>query len=185
MTNAVEPGSDQTLVGLSFSDAFRATEFLTAAARLASNDSLKIVDAVIVTKDDNGKTNVRETKDLGTGESAVSGAVWASLIGAILGGPVGLVAGLAVGAGAGALTAKVVDLGLTDEWVDWFREVVQPGTTTIALLATDIDRNALVAEAERFSGARLVYSNLESATLDRIKKALNDNTVSADPGLDR
>ena len=111
--------------------------------------------------------------------------MWASLIGAILGGPVGLVAGLAFGAGAGALTAKVVDLGLTDEWVDWFREVVQPGTTTIALLATDIDRNALVAEAERFSGARLVYSNLERTTLERIKKALNDNTISADPNVER
>ena len=49
MTHADEPESEQTLVGLSFTDAFRASEFLTAAARLASNDSLMIVDAVIVT----------------------------------------------------------------------------------------------------------------------------------------
>ncbi|HPB44267.1 MAG: DUF1269 domain-containing protein [Microthrixaceae bacterium] len=178
MPDTAQPQLDQTLVGLSFEDGFRATEFLTATARLAASGYLRIIDAVIVTKDEQGKTTVRETTDLQIGESALSGALWAGLFGVVLGGPVGWLAGMAVGAGAGALTAKVVDLGLSDEWVDWFREVVQPNTTTVALLATDIDNNALVAEAERFSGARLVYTNLPPATLDRVKQALNDNSAS-------
>jgi uncharacterized membrane protein len=104
----------------------------------------------------------------------MSGALWTGLFGLLLGGPVGWIAGAAVGAGAGAVTAKVVDIGISDEWVSWFREAVQPGTATIVLLVTKLDRDALVAEAARFTGAELVYANLDESTIDRIKQALGD-----------
>ena len=98
---------------------------------------------------------VRETTDPGPGRSALSGAVWASLFGLILGGPVGWVVGGAVGAGTGAVAAKIIDHGVSDEWVAWFRESVAPGTTILALLVEGLDPAALVAELERFAGARL------------------------------
>jgi len=163
---------DQTLVGLSFTDSFRASEFLTAAHGLASRGSLLLLDAVIVVKDAEGKTQVVETTDPSPGRSAMSGAVWAGLFGLLLGGPVGWVAGAAVGAGAGAVTAKVVDTGVPDEWVAWFRNAVQPGTTTIVLLVAQLDRNALVAETARFPGAELVYANVDLDTMGRIREAL-------------
>ncbi|MFN8052739.1 MAG: DUF1269 domain-containing protein [Acidimicrobiales bacterium] len=164
---------DETLVGISFPDIFRAQEFLTAATRLAARGELKLKDAVTVVKDADGKTVVHETVDLQPAQTAMSGALWAGLFGLLLGGPVGWVAGLAVGAGAGVVTAKIVDLGLTDEWVNWIREVVQPDTATVALLVTELDRNALVAEASRFTGAELVYTNLDPNTMERIKTALS------------
>lgn len=132
---------------------------------------MKLKDAVTVVKDDFGKTVVHETTDPTPARSALSGAVWAGLVGLILGGPVGWIAGLAVGAGAGAVTAKVMDLGVPDEWVSWFRDAVQPGTATVALLVENLDRNALVAEAARFTGAQLVYANLDDATIERVKDA--------------
>ena len=162
----------QTLVGISFPDLFRAQEFLTALQRLASNQSLVLEDAVVVVKDDDGKTVVRETIDPQPGRSAVSGGVWTGLFGLILGGPVGWAAGAAIGAGAGALTAKLVDLGISDEWVDWFRQAVQPGTATVAVLASEIDEDRLVAEVERFAGAQLVYANFDDEMLRRVTDAL-------------
>jgi uncharacterized membrane protein len=81
-------------------------------------------------------------------------------------------AGAAVGAGAGAVAAKVVDLGIPDEWVTWFRQAVEPGRVTVALLVANLDHNALVEEAGRFSGAQLVYANLDDVTIDRIRSAL-------------
>jgi len=168
----------ETLVGISFPDIFRAQEFMTAATRLATRGELALKDAVTVVKDAEGKTTVHETVDLQPAQTAMSGALWAGLVGLLLGGPVGWVAGLAVGAGAGVVTAKVVDLGLADEWVAWFREVVQPGTATVALLVTDVDRNALVTEVERFVGAELVYTNLDATTMDRIKAALGDEHIT-------
>jgi uncharacterized membrane protein len=167
-------GTPRTLVGISFGDTYRAQEFLTATGRLASQHRLKLVDAVFVTKDENGRTMVRETTDPGPGRSALSGAVWASLFGLILGGPVGWVVGGAVGAGTGAVAAKIIDHGVSDEWVSWFRESVAPGTTILALLVEDLDPAALVGELERFAGARLVYANLDPLWLDRIRSALGE-----------
>lgn len=164
--------STDTLVGISFGDLFRAQEFLTAVTRLASKDELKLKDAVIVVKSAEGKTTVHETIDPQPARTAASGAVWAGLFGLLLGGPVGWVAGAALGAAAGLATAELVDLGISDDWVAWFRESVQPGTATLALLLSGVDRDALVAEAARFSGAHLVYSNLDASTMDRVKEAL-------------
>ena len=127
---------------------------------------------MVVMKDDDGKTVVRETIDPQPGRSALSGGVWTGLFGLILGGPVGWAAGAAIGAGAGALTAKLVDLGISDEWVDWFREAVRPGTATVAVLASEIVEDALVAEVERFAGAELVYANFDEAMLERVNSAL-------------
>ena len=53
----------KTLVGISFSDMYRAQEFLGAASRLNANKRLVLKDAVIVAKNENGNTVVRETVD--------------------------------------------------------------------------------------------------------------------------
>jgi uncharacterized membrane protein len=166
----------QTLVGISFDDRFRAQEFLTAATGLASKGDLRLRDAVLVMKDDDGNTMVHETTDLQPGRAAFSGAIWAGLFGLILGGPVGWVAGLAVGAGTGAVAAKVIDLGISDEWVAWFRETVAPGKVTVALLVEELNRDALVKEAARFTGAELVYANLDDDTIKRVEAALERST---------
>ena len=47
------------------------------------------------------------------------------------------------------------------------------------LLVTKLDRDALIAEAKRFTGAELVYANLDQSTIDRIKEALGDSHVDA------
>lgn len=162
----------QTLVGLSFDDPFRAREFVTAITRLASRKELVLEDVVIVAKTPEGRTIVEETTDPPPGRAALSGAMWAGLFGLFLGGPVGWLAGSAIGAGVGAATAKVVDHGIPDEWVAWFREAVVEGTTTVAILAHDITMQALVDEAHRFTGAELVYANLDPFASSRLRTAL-------------
>ncbi len=176
-----EAGKPQTLVGISFEDVYRAREFITAASRLESKNLLVVEDVVLIEKDDSGNTNVIETKDLQTGKSAFSGAVWAGLVGLILGGPVGWVAGVAAGAGAGAAAAKLIDIGVSDEWVAWFREAVVPGSATVALLVTELHEDELVKEAARFTGSHLVYANLDDGVIDRLAEALGD---SAGPEFD-
>jgi uncharacterized membrane protein len=165
-------GDPQVIVGVSFDDIYRAQEFLTAATRLAAHGEMTLRDAVLVTKDEDGKTHVRETTDPKPSSAALTGGMWAGLFGLLLGGPVGWLAGTAIGAGAGAAAAHAIDIGLPDEWVSWFTDAVQPGTVTVILLVDGFDANALVAEAERFSGARLVYANLDPGTMARVEAAL-------------
>lgn len=183
MTRKHDDQTIETLVGISFDDMYRAQEFLSAATRLSANKRLVLKDAVIVAKNESGHAVVRETTDPQPARSAVSGAVWTGLLGLLLGGPVGWLAGTAVGAGAGAVTAKVLDYGIPDEWVAWFRDAVLPGTATVALLVTELDREALIVEVERFQGARLVYANLDDLTLDRIRKALGEVVLGSVAGL--
>lgn len=166
--------TDQALIGLSFEDQFRAQEFLTAMSRLASQGAMRLRDAVIVSKDANGEVKVRETIDPQPGRTAASGAIWSGLLGLIIGGPVGWIAGLGIGAGAGAITAKVIDLGVPDEWVAWFREAVRRGTTTVVILAEDLDVGVLEAEVRRFAGAELVHATLPAATIDQLRLALDE-----------
>jgi uncharacterized membrane protein len=177
-------GKEQTLVGISFADVFRAQEFLTAATRLAANGRLRLLDAVFVSKDETGRTVVRETVDPQPARSALSGALWAGLFGLILGGPVGWIVGAGVGAGGGVVAAKVIDHGVSDEWVAWFREAVDAGTTTLVLLTEDLDRGALVGELERFAGAKLVYANVDPQWIDRMRSALGEVVVSTTPTED-
>lgn len=167
-------GAADTIVGISFDDTFRAQEFLTATYRLVSLHSVELLDAVTIVKSLDGKTHVRETVDPQPAQSALTGGMWAGLFGLILAGPVGWLAGTAIGAGAGVIRARVVDLGLPDEWVEWFREAVQPGTATVVLLLGRVDRTTVLDELERFSGARLLYSNVSSDFVDRIRTALDD-----------
>lgn len=174
-------GVPQTLVGISFPDDYRAREFLTAVGRLQAHGALHLEDAVLVVKDPAGHTVVHETTDLQPGRAALSGAVWASLFGLLLGGPVGWLAGGALGAGAGAVTAKLVDIGISDEWVDWFRQAVQPGTAILALLVTELDVDALAREVERFPNAELVYANLADDALARLRAAARHAHGDDDP----
>lgn len=168
-----------TIVGISFDDAFRAQEFLSASLRLAAMDRIELRDAVTIIKDASGKTFVRETIDPQPGMSALSGATWAGLFGLLLGGPVGWLAGAAIGAGTGAVRAKMIDLGVPDEWVQWFRDAVRPETFTVVLLLGRYDRDATMAELERFAGGRLVYANVGADLMGRMRLALDDPGESA------
>lgn len=161
----------ESLVGVAFDDVYRAEEFLTAARRMQAQQHLVLKDAVLVITHPGGRTEVRETTDPQPPRAAMSGAIWVSLLGLLVAGPAGWLAGAAVGAGTGAAIAKAVDIGIPDEWVAWFREASLPGTATVALLVTHLDRAALVAEVERFRGGRLVYANLDEYTIGRITEA--------------
>jgi len=178
----------QYLVGISFPDTFRAREFLTAVTRLAARDELVLEDAVVVVKTEAGRTMVEETTDPPPGRAALSGAMWAGLFGLFLGGPVGWLAGSAIGAGVGAVTAKVIDHGIPDEWVHWFRESIAAGTATVAVLVRSVALEALVKEASRFTGASLIYANLDPGTVSRLREALGeapgDPAVPADLPVD-
>jgi uncharacterized membrane protein len=178
ISNSFEGDDPLTILGISFRDVFRSQEFLTAMTRMSSVGEMRLKDAVVVTKKDDGTTVIRETVDLQAGRTALSGAMWTGLLGLLVGGPVGWLAGIGIGAASGAITAKVVDLGVPDEWVDWFRDAVAPGTFTIVVLAEAVDVEAFIAEAMRFEG-HLVHANMAPDAIRRLEHALGD--VSHDP----
>jgi uncharacterized membrane protein len=183
MVDGKDSSPPPRLAAISFTDDLRAVEFMTAMTRLARDGRLALRDAVFVVKDQQGKTHVRETRDLQPGQTALGAGLWAGLFGLLLGGPVGMLVAGGIGAGAGAITAKVVDVGVTDEFVDQLREMVQPGTTTVALLGDPIDPDAVLSELERFGGARYIAGTLPLDGIARVREALGDPTATTGPDL--
>ena len=177
MTDADEPAP--RLAAISFDDDLRAVEFMTALTRLARDGRLALHDAVFVVKDEDAKTYVRETKDLQPSSTAIGAGLWSGLFGLLLGGPVGMLIAGGIGAGAGAITAKIVDIGVTDEFVAQLREMVQPGTTTVAVLADHLDPDALLAELQRFEGARYVSGNLSLDAIRAVRDALGEEAPTS------
>jgi uncharacterized membrane protein len=169
-----DPGGDPesgNLVGVSFDRPVRAQEFLLAMRRLRDDGAFDLEDAVLLVKDQQGRVKVTETIDPTPGRAALSGAAWTGLLGLLLGGPVGWIAGIGVGAGAGAVAAKYIDLGIPDDWVDWFKEAVQPGTATVVVLLSHLDLSALAREADRFAGAELLHTTLPPDAYARLVEA--------------
>lgn len=170
-TDRADPDAPM-LIGIAFDQPLKAQEFLLAMGRLRSDGDLDLKDAVIVTKAEGGDVKVTETIDPTPGRSALSGAVWTGLLGLFVGGPVGWLAGIGIGAGAGAVTAKIVDLGIPDEWVDWFKLAVPPGRSAVVILAERVDMRSLQREAERFAGAELIQSTLPEGVAADLTAAL-------------
>ncbi len=160
----------QNIVVLGFNNRVAAQEALTAMTRLQTEGKLMVRDAVFVTKDEKGHAHVEETTDPTPGRAALGGGFWGLLFGAILAVPI---AGLAIGAGAAALSAKLIDKGLSDKFVKQLRQSVKPGKTYLAVLVSHGNRQAVLAELKRFSGmAEFVDSSLPEEAVSEVKEAL-------------
>ncbi len=167
-----DPGAS-VIIGVSFERLVMAHQYIIAMGGLRESGALQLEDTVLITKDAEGSVKVVETMDPTPGRSALTGAMWTGLLGLVLGGPVGWIAGLGIGAATGAVTAKIVDLGIPDEWVAWFRDVVEPGTSTVVILAAHVYVRALAEEARRFPGATLLYTSMSDDAYDQLHDAFD------------
>ena len=165
------PENSKLLV-ISFTDGLRAQEFLLAVAGLQKQQELQLHDAVIIARDADGNSHVRETTDVTPGQAGVGAGVWGLLLGTLFGGPIG---GLVVGAasaGGGALFAKLVDTGVKDETIEELRKTVPAGRTAVALLVSHVSVADLQRELARFPQAELVETDLPDAAVAAVQNAL-------------
>ena len=165
------PGNSKLLV-ISFDDAMRAQEFLLASARMQRDQQLQLHDAVIINRQEDGTSHVRETTDVTPAQAGVGAGVWGLLLGTLFGGPIGgLIAGAAT-AGGGALYAKLRDTGVKDAQIEELRQAVPPGRTAVALLVSHLSMGDLQRELTRFPRAELVETDLPPAAVSAVQEAL-------------
>jgi uncharacterized membrane protein len=167
------PDNSKLLV-ISFTDPLRAQEFMLATARLARDEDLQVHDAVIVARDADGTSHVRETTDITPVQAGLGGGVWGLLLGTLFGGPVGGLFFGAPTAGGGALIAKLRDTGIRDATVEQLRTAVPPGRTAVALLVSHVSVADLQRELTRFPQAELVESDLPPAAVHAVQEALRE-----------
>lgn len=135
----------------------RAQEALLAASRLVAREHLQLEDAAIVTKV-GGRVRVQQTRDVTTGQGAVSGAWWGTLAGLFVGAPL---VGAALGAAAGGLFGKLRDHGIDDDEMRRMGDELAEGEAALFLLVADCHRAWALHEVSRFPGRLLATTAAE------------------------
>jgi uncharacterized membrane protein len=156
-----------TLTAWAFPGAGDAEEAIKRLEALQSQTVITIDDAAVVSWEVGKKKPKTRQLHNTTGEGALSGAFWGMFLGLIFLVPL---LGAAVGAALGAWSTSIIDMGISDKFIDEVKQKVTPGTSALFLLTDD----AVVAEIEnalKDLNAHLIASNLSAEQEAKLREA--------------
>jgi uncharacterized membrane protein len=141
------------LVAVVFDDEETAFEMRAALVKMQKQYLIELEDAVVVTKDQKGKTRLDQAVNL-TAAGAVGGGFWGMLIGLIFLNPL---LGAAVGAGAGALSGRLNDIGLNDRMMKDIGQSFKPGSSALFVLIRKATADKVLEGLKSFTGKGKVF----------------------------
>jgi len=150
------------LVVIEFEDEAKAFELRAELVKLQKEYLIEMEDVVVVTKDEKGKVKLHQAVNL-TAAGAMGGTFWGMLIGMIFLNPL---AGAAIGAGAGALSGKLKDIGISDQFMKELGETFTPGSSALFVLVRKVTPDKVLEALKDFKGTVLKTS----LTVDREEK---------------
>ena len=160
-----------TITVFKFNNPYGAEQMLDKVKDMQKMELIKLQDAAIVTWPQGRKQpKTKQMTDLATA-GALNGAFWGMLFGLIFFVPF---FGLAIGAAMGALAGKMVDYGISDDFIRDVRQKVTEGTSALFLLTSGavMDR---VKEQLKGMEFELIASNLTKEQENQLRA-----TFSAD-----
>ncbi len=163
-----------TLVAINYESRGTAEEVLGTLAQLQKEHSIDLEDAVIVTRDDDGKVKLHQSKKLAAG-GAAGGALWGGLIGLIFLVPL---LGMALGAATGAATGKLTDVGVDDRFMKELGEQLQPGKAALILLVRSATPDKILPEIAHFGGD-VIQTSLDDEREEHLRRILEARDAAA------
>ena len=164
-----------TLVAVVFEDQSTAFEMRAALAKMQKQYLLEMEDAVVVTRDEKGKTKLHQAVSL-TAAGAVSGSFWGMLIGLLFLNPL---LGMAVGAGAGALSGKFRDIGVDDKMMKDIGDSLKPGTSALFVLIKKATADKVLEGLKPFVGkGRVFQTSLSKDDEQALREVLETQAVA-------
>jgi uncharacterized membrane protein len=136
------------LVVIAFPTQELAFELRAELVKLQQEYLIEMEDVVIVTKDADGKVKLHQPVSL-TAMGAVGGSFWGMLVGLLFLNPL---LGMAVGAGAGALSGKLSDIGINDQFMKDLAENFQPGSSAVFVLIRKATTDKVLDALAGFTG---------------------------------
>lgn len=155
------------LIAIAYPDLFKAEEVRLTLSKLQKEYLLELEDAVVVTKDAQGKIKLNQAVNL-TAVGAISGGFWGSLIGMIFLSPL---LGAAIGATSGAISGALTDAGIDDQLMKTLAAKMEPSTSALFVLIRKATPDKVVKEIEKFGGT-ILQSSLSHEDEARLQKAL-------------
>ena len=155
------------LVVIGFDDESTALAMRAELIKMQKESSLTMEDAVLVTKDEKDKVKLHQAVNL-TASGAVGGSFWGMLIGLDFLNPL---LGAAVGAGAGALSGKLADIGVSDNFMKELGETLTPGTSALFVLVRKATPDKVLEGLKGFKG-KIIQTSLTKDKEDELRKVL-------------
>lgn len=113
-----------------------------------------------------GKVKVKQANNL-VGAGVLGGAFWGMFIGLLFWAPW---LGLAIGAVTGALSGKLSDYGIDDDFIEEVGAKVEPGGSALLLMIEQWTEDKVVDELSKFD-AHVVRSSLSKEDEEKLKAA--------------
>lgn len=170
------------LVAVAFDEVHQADRALADLQRLQKEYLIDLEDAVVVTRDGDGKVRLKQSIDL-TGFSAAHGGIWGGLWGSLVGllfmNPlIGLVTGAAFGAGAGALSATLIDYGIDDNFIKSLGQQIKPNSSALFVLFRKVQPDKVLDAVKGYRG-QVLRTSLSPQQEARLREALEGAQISA------
>lgn len=158
------------LVFIAFPTEAKAEEVRQKVLALQKEYLIELGDAVVVTKDAEGRIKLHQMMNL-TAAGAASGALWGTLVGFIFLMPL---VGTAIGAASGALGGALTDVGIDDKFMKETASVLQPGTAGLFLLIRKMTTDKVLADL-RGVGGTVMRTSFDETKEAALRTALADH----------
>ena len=143
-----------TLIAIAYPEIHRADEVRAAMIKLQKDYLVSLEDAVVVTKNAEGKIKLHQPVNL-TAVGALNGGFWGLLIGLIFMMPI---FGWALGLAAGAISGALSDLGISDKFIKELSESLPQNSSALFILVNKMTEDRVMPELESFGGKILKTS---------------------------
>jgi uncharacterized membrane protein len=170
------------LIVLDFDGITTADQVLTRLRSMEKEHLIDLEDACVVVNPDDGKLQVKQALNL-TKAGAATGMSTGMLIGALAGllvlNPLaGLVAGGLTGAGFGALSGKMADYGINDEFIKNLGSTIPRGSSALFILVKRSTPDKVLPEIEPFR-PRVLRTSLSQEQEDKLRAAVQGRAQAA------
>jgi uncharacterized membrane protein len=152
------------IIGIKVETVDRGEFVLDALQAAAKANRVTLEDVALVTKDDEGKVQIRQTKDVTVGKGAKRGTLVGALVG--LAAPP-ILGAAAVGAGIGALWGKFRDRGVDDDLMKSVGNMIASGEAVVFAMGDNASIDAIEGKVRESSD-----SHITSFTIDPEDEAI-------------
>ena len=156
-----------TLVAIAYPDENTAGQVRTTLAEAMKEHIIELDDAVVVTRDGDGKIKLHQAINT-TATGAAGGALWGGLIGLLFLAPL---LGMAVGAASGAAAGALTDAGVDDKFLKELGGKLEPGSAALIVLVRKATPDKVLERIKPFGG-QILQTSLSSEQETRLADAL-------------
>ena len=155
-----------TLVVFTFRDETGAERMRDKLAGLQKLKIIRLADAVVVVRRQDGKVKVKQAVSL-VGAGTLGGAFWGMFIGLLFFAPW---LGLAIGAASGALGGALADVGVDDKFIKEVADTIEPGHSALFLMVKSWTEDKVMDEIKDFD-AEVLQTSLSKEDEAKLKAA--------------